>query len=447
MVTTSQGGSPTRLQRLALRRRERRRDSLWNALTLDRLPLLALAGLLVVGLLGSEAYLHSGIVIEDSPFRPVWVSYNREEAVTLVGAILAALALAAIAPLATPVSMGWLIDRARRAGDRGQALWLVIAIGGVALAIYAKGEFLLYAPAYLSFAAPAPIVSLSSLGAPVVLIAAGVVSVKRPVLGIGLGVVMAAVLFASATRLFAGSMVLFLVGRLLAGSVVPFLVWLIAGVSAALTLPIPLMLRALSHHGLIPYAEATGRYMGDPGYLQSVIIGIAENIGFTVPLLVHVAGQQGITAEDMFISMNPAPATIAGWDRIVASMRVHYYIPYSMLGEFGSFGVLVLMVAVFVWACALRLCIQLVADPESRISLLFLAGQLGLGLISILYVTQYNTRNVSRVLSMMAAVVILFFIAREVVRRVWPTPPADGPPPETATSAEDPAAPGVLERT
>ncbi|MBO3160565.1 hypothetical protein GZ198_03410 [Dermatophilus congolensis] len=303
-------------------------------ITLDRVPLLALATLLILSLAGAEIYLNSGLVIPDTPFRPVWASYDRATAITLVTAALIGLLGAATIPL------------------------------------------------------------------------------RHPWTGALLAIAMATFLFSGATRLFAGSAILFLIGRLLGGIRVHVWAWFLGGTSAAIALPIPLLLRNQLTHGLIPYTEATISHLSEPGYLSTVISTVAENVGFTVPLLVHVAAERGITVDDILIELNPAPASIAGWDRIVASMRVHYYIPYSMLGEFASFGALALTVAVFVWGTLLRLCIQLVADPDCGLSLLFLAAQLGLSLISVLYITQYNTRNVNRVVTMMIALALAFYLAK-----------------------------------
>ncbi|MBO3187591.1 hypothetical protein GZ189_03425, partial [Dermatophilus congolensis] len=57
-------------------------------ITLDRVPLAALAALLTLSLAGAEIYLNSGLVIPDTPFRPVWASYDRATAITLVTAAL-----------------------------------------------------------------------------------------------------------------------------------------------------------------------------------------------------------------------------------------------------------------------------------------------------------------------------------------------------------------------
>ncbi|MBO3131339.1 hypothetical protein GZ176_03370 [Dermatophilus congolensis] len=380
-------------------------------ITLDRVPLAALAALLTLSLAGAEIYLNSGLVIPDTPFRPVWASYDRATAITLVTAALIGLLGAATIPLKHPIPLTWRTTT-HTPTTRSTALWLTIAASGVTLGLIAKGQYLLWAPAYLTFEAPPPIISLASVIAPVALIAAGIVSTRHPWTGALLAIAMATILFSGATRLFAGSAVLFLIGRLLGGIRVHVWAWFLGGTSAAIALPIPLLLRNQLTHGLIPYTEATISHLSEPGYLSTVISTIAENVGFTVPLLVHVAAERGITIDDILIELNPAPASIAGWDRIVASMRVHYYIPYSMLGEFASFGALALTVAVFVWGTLLRLCIQLVADPDCGLSLLFLAAQLGLSLISVLYITQYNTRNVNRVVTMMIALALAFYLAK-----------------------------------
>lgn len=139
-------------------------------------------------------------------------------------------------------------------------------------------------------------------------------------------------LFSTATRVLAGVVGLFMLGRFIAGAKVSILGWLSAGLFALLALPIPLICRGQSAHGLIPYAEAVGALASHSGYLHSSLLAAAANTGFTVPLLIYTAHAPGITLNDMMISLNPMSGASAGWDLIMKSMRVDYYIPFSMLG-------------------------------------------------------------------------------------------------------------------
>lgn len=395
--------------------------------SIDRIPLLALGGLIIMSFAGANYYMENAPTLAESPFRPVWVTYDSHRALELTVIILLALACAALPRLTKPVSTSWPVEYNGESAASAAASWQVLAIGGVALGLFAKGEFLFYAPAYLSFAAPSPVVSLYGVLAPVVLIASGVVSERRPRVGFALALLMTMILFAGATRLMAGALVLFISGRWLGGGRTRPWAWLLSAAFAAVFLPIPLAMRNAPAHGLIPYASFTKELFMQSGYVLRITDAVSENVGFTVPLLVHVADYGHISPADMMVQVNPAPAALAGWNDLMPAMRVHWYIPYSMLGEFAHFGSLSLFAAVFAWGILTRLCIQLAALSSSRISLLLLVGELGMALMSVLYASQYNTRSVARILWMMLLVILMSRLLDRVGRLPSPSDPRHQP--------------------
>lgn len=387
-----------------------------TGLSIDQLPVLALGLLLVINWIGADFFVANFTVTKTDPFVPVWQAYSFESAAALLPWALGGLVLAALVPLASRMPIGAVAQHVRVPVERFFALWVIVAVMGLGLALAAKGKYLLYAPAYLTFAMPPSFVSLSNVLLPVTLLASGVVSSRRPLLGALLAVGTGLVLFSTATRVLAGVVGLFMLGRFIAGAKVSILGWLSAALYALLALPIPLICREQSAHGLIPYAEAVGALASHSGYLHSSLIAAAENTGFTVPLLIYTAHAPGITLNDMMISLNPMSGASAGWDLIMKSMRVHDYIPFSMLGEFASFGPVWLLVCTFGWGITVRWAINSATHAAALLMVPLMVGQLGLSLMSMVQLTQYNTRAVARVLSMIIGLALVERILRPVFR-------------------------------
>lgn len=101
-----------------------------------------------------------------------------------------------------------------------------------------------------------------------------------------------------------------------------------------------------------------------------------------------------------------------GWDDILFSMRVHEFIPYSALGEWASFGGFSLMLFTLAWGLVVRGCLRSVGSNPHPTMVLFLAAVLGMAMLTVVMITQYNTRAVNRIISMMIAVAILERVLR-----------------------------------
>lgn len=212
-----------------------------TGLSIDQLPVLALGLLLVINWIGADFFVANFTVTKMDPFVPVWQAYSFESAAALLPWALGGLVLAALVPLASRMPIGAVAQHVRVPVERFFALWVIVAVMGLGLALAAKGKYLLYAPAYLTFAMPPSFVSLSNVLLPVTLLASGVVSSRRPLLGALLAVGTGLVLFSTATRVLAGVVGLFMLGRFIAGAKVSILGWLSAALYALLALPIPLI--------------------------------------------------------------------------------------------------------------------------------------------------------------------------------------------------------------
>lgn len=384
-----------------------------DALTMDRVPVLTLVVFLLISWASTEYYLGHAVVASPSPFTPVWAAYDHTDAMRLVLWALLGLALALIVPLPGRVA-SWpsLLGTVGRQVQSLSGLWLVVTFGAMAALVLAKGPYLLHAPQYLMFTAPSAFVSAASVAQPMAVLAAGFLSVRHPNLGriaLGLWLVL---LFACATRVFAGVLVLYMVGKFLAGGRVAWPTWLLTAVVTVVLLPIPLHCRALTDHGLVPYARAMVHLVENPSFFTDSLLTTTSSFGFSVPLLVFTSREQSITASDMLVSVNPGPGSLVGWDEIMPTMRVHDFIPYSALGEWASFGGFALVLFLLVWGVAVRACLRSVGSNPHPTMALFLAAVLGMSMLTVVMVTQYNTRAVSRIVSMMIVLTLLERVVR-----------------------------------
>ena len=382
---------------------------------MDRIPVWSLAAVVLVGWLGAAYYVPRAPLTGTTPFTWVWAAYDTGRAAQLVGWCLLGVALALWLPMGRGVTLPELAGSVSVTLNRLRVWWLLIAVTGVALLVYVKGPLLLTAPRYLEFTAPGPLVSIANLMAPVTAVAAGITSLRRPVVGWAVALAMIVVLFAYSTRVFAGVAVLFLLGRVLAGARAGLGAIVATLAYTVFALPIPLMNRDQQAHGLLPYLEYTRDFVTGGDFVSGALLVGAENVGFSVPLLVYVADHAEFSARNLLVSVNPLPASLAGWTEISDAMRVHLYIPFSMLGELAHVGGPVLAGGVALWGVVVRLCLQRVTRPGNPLMPFFTAGMLGLSMICVVYSAQYNTRAVARLLWVMVLVVAL----DNLVRRAW----------------------------
>lgn len=217
-----------------------------------------------------------------------------------------------------------------------------------------------------------------------------------------------AMIFASGSRTIAMVPLLAAVARLAArGSISRVRVVALGAVGVA-GYGVALTSRASSAgHGIKPYAL---RVAADP--IASVVDGLstaADNLLFSAPLAAYVAEAGRFSASELLVSVNPAPGFLVGWPELAGSLRVHFAIPYSGIGELASLGVVPLTVFMF----AVGAIVGAAAMARSKTSSLTL--QTGLALIptyAFLLLLQYNLRSSARVFYALLAIVFVAGILR-----------------------------------
>jgi len=414
----------------------------WSYMSFRRIPLgvmpaIGLAVVLLATWIAALWYHSSVILPEDNPFTEVWYAYSPEGSARIFAFAALGLALACAFPTRGPrlQGLGGTLS-SELAAHTG--IWVLCALVSGALLVLAKGSNLLEAEEYLKFQGPQALASLSNIAAPVGIIASGLVAARYRVLGTVLFTGISLCLFAYGTRLLAVAPFIFLAGMLFAGRRVRWPLWLLAGLLSYLSLPVALRSRELERHGLIPYAEYLRSHIGPNNF--SEVLELVGNFGFTAPIAQFTANfAEKIPPAAFYASINPAPGGAAGWDMWGASMRAHFYIPYSMIGEFANAGMPALVVAMFTWALVCRLCINITMRNSSPLGRLALVAVMGLIAISSLYLLQYNTRSVSRVMTIVIGTTVVAFLhnlrrradAQTVsadAREEWPAVSSTGSP-------------------
>lgn len=363
-------------------------------------PILMLIALAASVLIAS---VYAAVAEPDAsnPIAAIWYEYDGVQASVMALPAAVACAAALLFPgRATPVPTQVLMKYARNSAHLA-AMWGTLAAIGLVWLVIAKGDFLLSAPAYLSFAVPRQLISFTNLFAPITLVSSGIVMARWRTFGFILALATGLVLVGYGTRLLALAPLLVLIGYMLGGRRVRTGGWLAAGILSFALLPLPLIARQASEHGLIPYISAIFHNYD----ISTAITEIVGNIGFSMPILEYTARTASIPTNYMWISVSPVDTE--SWERIAPQMRAHYFIPYSALGEWASFGAIPLFFATLIWAVATRVALSEFAKLHHGLSFLFLVSGSGLVALSLVYALQYNTRSVARILWVLLAMTVV----------------------------------------
>ena len=379
------------------------------------LPALGLSAVLVASWIAALTYHTYARLPEETPFTEVWYAFTPDGSARIFLFALLGLALSCAFPTRGPGlhSVGGALSSqlAARSGT-----WVLCTLASLALLVVAKGANLLEAEEYLKFQGPQALASLSNIAAPVGIIASGLVAARLKVLGTLLFAAITLCLFAYGTRLLAVAPFIFLVGIVIAGRRVRWPLWALAALLSYLSLPVALRSRELERHGLIPYAEYLKDHLGPDN--SSAVLELVGNFGFTAPIAQYTASfAEKIPPAAFHASLNPALGDSSGWEAWGPVMRAHFYIPYSMIGEFANAGMPALVIAMFAWGIICRLCINVTMLNSTPLGRLTLVGVIGLVAISGLYLLQYNTRSVSRVMTIVIGIAIVAFIHNLLRRR------------------------------
>lgn len=169
---------------------------------------------------------------------------------------------------------------------------------------------------------------------------------------------------------------------------------------------LPLFMRGLSQHGLVPYAQALPEFVTNNG------IGLAS-VGLSIFISLPQIGvtafvEPPIALHDLWIALNPLPGQLAGSVDIGASHRLNNVTPYAGVGELGNFGWVTVLGYFFFVGLLLGYFdrrVRVLLNNNRQIQALALCGLLGLFAI---FSIQYQLRTCSRLLIYAIALDLIF---------------------------------------
>lgn len=310
------------------------------------------------------------------------------------------------------------------------ALTSVRATGGGALALAvlpallvvvgATPQALLHRDAYLALPGPHALLSLGQLGSlPALALLGQQASLGRSgVLRFGARVVGAfyvVLYFSLATRALAVLPVMWVGGRLLAGvRTRRILSVAVAATLSFIALAIPLTLRGLSSHGLIPYLHYAAAH--PDSFFGFTFARAAQNVLYAYPLTGYVTQYAPhIPSGAVVTSLNPAPSYLTNWAQLQPSLRINEYVPYNALGELAQHGWVLLCGYMFVAGLLLTWASVAARSLGRRgaSALSFLAA--GGGAYFLLQCLEYNLRSATRVVYYDACLLLFLAVTRRVL--------------------------------
>lgn len=366
------------------------------------------------------------------------VSFRRFEAseelyvqTALIGiAFCAAYAAGAMlaGPRALTLSLAGLRGHASAVATHNGAL-LTAGYVAIALAIYGYQGALLRGQ-YLETQGPTWAVVLSTAGIPIAMLVLSIVAVqpgRHRALAIAGLALLALICFARASRVLAMLPAFLLIAQgFVSGGKLSGRSTTLASVSTGFLLLLPLAGRANPDGvGLVPLFE---QLFSRPDEILSALSvnGLAGNILVSGPLTTAVASRP-ISSQAFWISVNPLPGGLAGWDEIKDLLRFNIYTPYNTLGELASQGWLFIVAfaafAGFMLALSTRIASNLNGAYQMVASFLILAITVRFSL-SIL---QYNLRNSARLIWWTAlALSVIWLTSIVLTRRHHPSDESPG---------------------
>ncbi|TFB77213.1 hypothetical protein E3O21_10005 [Cryobacterium flavum] len=378
------------------------------------IPSFALAGFVMLSWLAALIYRGVADFSVANPFSVIWEPYDFMQSLPILFAAVSGLLCASVFPSRGPT----VADLTSAFSGQFVAqwrTWFLVSVAIAAMLVFAKGEYLFEADSYLQFDRGGTIASVANILTPVSLVAAGLVAARKRILGIAITASLMVIIFGYGSRMLAVAPLLHLLGTHLAGAHVRVRVWISALAASIILLPIPLFSRTLPVHGLIAYWEGLWSNLSTI-YLVTLPASLG-NIGFTAPLAAHVSKSAPIPIEAFFASLDPRLSDGTSWDEWAPILRVHTYIPYSMMGEWANLGLPALFIAMLGWGLVSRACITLTALDRSALGRASMIAVVGLCALSALYSTQYNTRSVNRLITIMILITIMAFVRAAVARQ------------------------------
>lgn len=292
----------------------------------------------------------------------------------------------------------------------------VLLLAGLPLFAMAYGtgiSTVLHANRYLEHTGPGTAALLGKALAPIGVLVCGYFMFRRgePLITRICALVMAlgyeTIFLAQSTRFFAFWVPLIFAGGLLTGAWsingrrIGFLVTIVASV---LALQVPLGLRNLPNHGLVP---AIGYLEHEPNLVFGSHNPI-NNFLFGAPLTLYVAHNiQSLPFNDTVTAISPMPSRFNDWSQIAPHLRLNIYTPYSALGELLNHGWVFFVLLMGSFGVAFTLAERLALRRSGLVGGLSQMVVLGASALFVVESTEYNLRSVSRLVYYVAVVVLV----------------------------------------
>lgn len=259
---------------------------------------------------------------------------------------------------------------------------------------------------------------IAALGGQAAAVAAAVLGLlwatSRPVGRIAVAVLLgiyATYSFAIGSRRLALVLPLFALGYYLAKMNKRAAVFLGLSVLAALVLAgIPLYMRELPTHGIVPYAAALPGYFASPSGWRT----IANNLLVSFPIAGAVAfAEPPIPGHVLWTQLNPAPGSWTDWPYWAPQLRLNFYTPYSAIGELGNYGWTTLICVTAAIGATLGYLDRRVRAWSARGQHVVVFALVGLSALFAIFCLQYDLRAALRML--------VYAVALDVLGRLFLT--------------------------
>jgi hypothetical protein len=318
--------------------------------------------------------------------------------------------VAALAVWITCLMIGLLLPRRQDHSITSIALQLpakVLPLAAIPLLfnIYGTGVYTtLHAGHYLEHTGPIIVVRLGQALGPVGVLICGYFTFDRrqsnAIRACALLIALAyeVMFLGTATRFFAFWVPLMFAGGLLTGT------WsagrqrlglAVVAIVAILALQIPLGLRNLPNHGLVP---GFSYLLHEP----SVVFGghnPINNFLFGAPLSLYVAHSVGVLpSSDVVTSLSPVPSQFNNWAQIASSLRVNSYTPYSALGELLNHGWVFFFLIMAFFGAGFALTERIALNKSGLAGGVSQIVVFGAAALFVVESTEYNLRSVARLL-------------------------------------------------
>lgn len=370
--------------------------------------------LLFLSLVTGNLYLKSELFILDriDPFTRVWKYYNSDIYKPVVITVLSAISSILVCRLSRST-----VNFRPKPVNLNVSRMLLVWIVGIFLTLIAKSEFILNSNYYLNFRYGGTFATIANI----FLLCFGFFSgITRPKISrrlwILLSVVSVFITFAYGSRSLALFPITYLFASMLSGLKSSKLRLGVFSLISLGLLPIPLILRNGSGHGLLPYLSK----LSDIQFFEygEAVFGLVKNIGFSAAIIKYTSfDAPEISLQTILTSLNPLLST-SGWDELRPTLRAHLYIPYSGIGELYNYSPLLLYFFLVQLFCLVIIISKLfLTSKDSEIGT-FALIHFAVSILACLYLLQYNLRSVFRLETILIVNYVFFRITYDFRARM-----------------------------